>query len=370
LTTAYYLAQQGYEVTVFEELPEPGGMLISAIPEYRLPREIIKGEIDAILAYGITLKTNTRIGRDITIDQLQQEFDAIFMGVGAQKGRKLNIYGEDKYKGIIDSIDFLKEINFGNRTKPGDKVVVIGGGNSAIDAARVAVRVGAAEVSIAYRRTREEMPAFTEEVEAAEEEGIKIHYLVAPKRIIGNGDHVTGLECIRTELGKPDSSGRRRPHPVEGSEFIIPCDVIVPSISQEPDITDFKKGSPFNFTAWNTFEVDPNTLQTSIPGIFAGGDAVTGPASIIEAVAAGQRAAASIDKYFKGEKLGWRFKSVRPKQMVEEIELTDEEMETLKREKMPCLKAAERAKNFKEVELGFDEDTCVNESKRCLRCDL
>ena len=370
LTTAYYLSQQGYAVTVFEALSKPGGMLISAIPEYRLPRDIIKGEIDAILAHGIELKTDTQIGRDINIEDLKKEYDALFIGIGAQKGRKLNIYGEDKYKGIIDSIDFLKDVNFGNQTKPGDKIVVIGGGNSAIDAARVAVRAGASEVSIAYRRTREEMPAFAEEVEAAEEEGIKIHFLVAPKRIIGDGDRVTGLECIRTELGKPDTSGRRRPHPVEGSEFIIPCDTIIPSISQEPDISEFKQGNAFSFTPWNTFEVDPDTLQTNIPGIFAGGDAVTGPASIIEAVAAGQRAAASIDHFFRGEKLTWRFKSVRPKQMVKEIELTDEEMETLKRQKMPCLKAAERTNNFKEVELGYSEEECVDESKRCLRCDL
>jgi NADH-quinone oxidoreductase subunit F len=371
LTAAYYLIKMGYAVTVFEALPTAGGMMVSGIPEYRLPRDIIQAEIDAIAALGVEIKTNTRLGKDFTIDDLKQQgYEAIFLAVGAYKGRKLGVPGEDKYKGCIDSIEFLSKVNFGDKTKPGANVIVIGGGNSAIDAARAAFRLGSGEVTIAYRRTRTEMPAFAEEVEAAEEEGVKIDLLVAPTRIIGDGSGITGLECIRNKLGAPDTSGRRRPVPIEGSEFIIPCDLIIPAISQEPEIADILKDTDFNVTPWNTFEVNANTLETSIPGVFAGGDAVTGPATIIEAIAAGQRAAEAIHKYFNGEKLQWQFKSVRPKRLIDPIEVPDEEIEKLKRGKMPCMKVADRVDNFKEVESGYTELMCVDEAKRCLRCDL
>jgi NADH-quinone oxidoreductase subunit F len=372
LTTAYYLIQKGYAVTVFEALPVAGGMMVAGIPEYRLPRDIIQAEIDAIAAMGVEIKLNTRIGKDINIKDLQdQGYGAILLAVGAYKGRKLGIPGEDKYKGCIDSIEFLGKINMVEKVKPGDQVVVVGGGNSAVDAARVAIRLGAKEVTIVYRRTRVEMPAFEEEIEAAEEEGVKIHYLAAPIRIIGNEDNqITGMECIQNKLGDPDASGRRRPVPIEGSEFIIPCDVIIPAISQEPEITDLIEDTDLNVTPWNTFEVSPNTLEGNIPGIFAAGDAVTGPATIIEAIAAGQRSAAAIDKYFNGEKLEWQFKSVRPKRLVEQLEIPEKEIERLKREKMPCLKVAQRIKNFKEVETGYTEKMCIDEAKRCLRCDL
>ena len=371
LTTAYYLIRMGYAVTVFESLPVAGGMMVAGIPEYRLPRDIIQAEIDAIAALGVEIKTGTPIGKGTTIKDLKsQGYKAILLTVGAYEGRKLGVPGEDKYKGCIDSIEFLGNVNLGDKTKPGDKVVVIGGGNSAIDAARAAVRLGAKEVTIAYRRTRAEMPAFAEEVEAAEEEGVNIHFLVSPTRVIGDGDTVTGLECIKNKLGDPDTSGRRRPVPIESSEFIIPCDIIIPAVSQEPKISQLIKGMDFTITSWNTFEVNPNTLETNVPGIFAAGDAVTGPATIIEAIAAGQRAAAAIYKYFSGEKLEWQFKSVRPKRLIETLEVPDEEIERLKREKMPCLKVANRANNFKEVETGYSEQMCVDEAKRCLRCDL
>ena len=372
LTAAYYLIQKGYAVTVFESLPVAGGMMVSGIPEYRLPRHIIQAEIDAIAAMGVEIKLNTRIGKDISIKDLKEQgYGAVLLAVGAYKGRNLGIPGEEKYKGCIDSIEFLGKINLGEKVKPGDQVVVVGGGNSAVDAARVAIRLGAKEVTIAYRRTRAEMPAFEEEIEAAEEEGVKIHYLAAPIRIIGNEDNqITGMECIRNKLGNPDTTGRRRPVPIEGSEFIIPCDVIIPAISQEPEITDLIEDTDLSITPWSTFEVSPNTLEGNIPGIFAAGDAVTGPATIIEAIAAGQRAAAAIDKYFYGEKLEWRFKSVRPKRLVEHLDVPDEEIEGLKREKMPCIKVAKRVKNFDEVETGYTEKMCIDEAKRCLRCDL
>jgi NADH-quinone oxidoreductase subunit F len=370
LTAAHDLRHLGYAVTIIEALPEVGGMMVSGIPEYRLPREVIKAEVDAILRLGVEVKANTRIGEDISFADLQQQYDAVFIAIGAHKGRKLGIYGEDRLDGIIDSVTFLRHVNLGHKTKPGSRVVVIGGGNSAIDAVRAALRLGVSEVTIAYRRSRTEMPADPEEVEAAIEENVKIHLQVAPTRIIGDGQRVTGLECIRTELGSPDSSGRRRPVPIEGSEFIIPCDVIIPAISQEPEVNELIGNEDIKTTEWNTFEVHPDTLETNLPGVYSGGDAVTGPATLIEAIAAGQRAAASIDKHFRFEKLTWNFRPTRPKRLVEQVELSDEEMETLKREKMPCQPVAKRIKTFEEVELGLSEEMCVNEAKRCLRCDL
>ncbi len=371
LTAAYFLIKKGYEVKVFESMPKAGGMMVAGIPEYRLPRDIVQSEIDAIIALGVDVMTGIKLGKDITIDSLKKEgYDAILLAIGAFKGRKLMISGEDKYEGCCDSIKFLTKVNYGDRTKPGDNVVVIGGGNSAIDAARVAVRLGASKVIIAYRRTRKEMPAFEEEIKAAEEEGVIIEYLAAPIKLIGENGKLTGLECIRNKMGKSDSSGRRRPIPVEGSAFILKCDVVIPAISQEPDIEAIGNTDEFEITKWNTFKVDPNSLKTSMEGVFAAGDAVTGPSTIIEAIAAGQRVAAAIDLDFKGEKLKWNYRSVRPRRKVPELEIPDEEIEKLKRPKMPCLEASKRKKDFTEVESGYTEQMAVEDAKRCLRCDL
>ena len=370
LTAAHDLAKMGYATRVFEELPVPGGMMSVGIPDYRLPKNVVKSEIDAIIALGVELQTNVRVGRDISLAELREQYDAVFLGIGAHKGRKLKIPGEDEFEGFVDSVAFLRKVNLGDATKPGERVVVIGGGNSAIDAARTALRLGSAEVTIAYRRTREEMPAAAEEVNDALEEGVKIEYLVSPIQVLGEGSKVTGLEGIRNELGKPDSSGRRRPVPIEASEFVIPCDVIIPSISQDPDMNDLVEGTDFKITRWNTFNVAPDTFETSVPGVFAGGDAVTGAATLIEAVAAGQKAAASIDKYFAGEKLSPYFDHRRPKRLIEQVEVDDKDLENLKREKMRCLNVAWRIKNFEEVELGYTEEMARDEAKRCLRCDL
>ncbi len=371
LTAAYFLVQQGYKVTVFEALSIAGGMMVAGIPEYRLPRDIVRSEIEAIKALGVEIKTGVRVGKDITIDSLKESgYHAILLTIGAFKGKKLMISGEDRFTGCVDSIKFLTKVNFGERTKPGDSVVVIGGGNSAIDAARVAIRLGAGKVTIAYRRTRKEMPAFEEEIEAAEEEGVAIEYLTAPTGLVGEKGKLAGLECVRNKMGEPDSSGRRRPIPIEGSEFVIKCDVVIPAISQEPELDGVVDKGDFEITKWNTFSVESNTLETNIKGIFAAGDAVTGPSTIIEAIAAGQRAAAAIAKYFKGEQLEWDYRSVRPKRQIAELDIPDEEMEKLKRPKMPCQKASKRKKDFSEVETGYTEDMAVNDAKRCLRCDL
>jgi heterodisulfide reductase subunit A len=300
LTCSSDLANLGYEVTIFEKELVPGGMLWLGIPEFRLPRELIMADIDYIKALGVEIKLNTPIMSDLTLDDLfQQGYKAIFIAIGAYKGKKLGAPGEDEYEGFIDSIEFLKRVNLGDKSKPGSKVIVIGGGNSAIDASRVSLRLGCEEVYILYRRSRKEMPANESEIEEAEHEGVKIHYLAAPIRILGKDGKVSGMECTRMELGKLDASGRRRPIPIKGSEFTIECDLIIPAISQEPDLSFFPEKHGLEISKWNSFVVDEKTLATNRPGIFAGGDAVTGPATVIEAISAGHRAACSIDNYIK-----------------------------------------------------------------------
>lgn len=301
LTCAHDLARLGYEVTIFEKYPVAGGMLWVGIPEYRLPRDIIEIEIDRIKDLGVEIKTDTPVGRDLTLHDLSKRgYKAIFLAVGAHKGLKLRIPGEDDFEGFLDCVTFLRDVNLGKEVKIGEKVVVIGGGNAAIDSARVALRLGCKEVSILYRRSRKEMPANPWEIEEAEHEGVKIHYLASPTKILGKQGKVVAMECIRNELGKLDASGRRRPVPVKGSEFKIDCDLVIPAISQQPDLSFLSKDHGLEISRWNSFVVDDDTLATNLPGIFAGGDAVTGPATVIEAMAAGRKAATSIDEYLSG----------------------------------------------------------------------
>jgi NADPH-dependent glutamate synthase beta subunit-like oxidoreductase len=304
LTVAHDLALKGIQSTIFEAAPVPGGMLWLAIPEYRLPRDIIQTEVDYICDLGVELKLNTPITKEFTFDDLLSDgYKAVFLGIGAHRGLKLGVSGEDDYEGFLDCIVFLRRVNLGDTTKPGRKVVVIGGGNSAIDAARTALRLGSEEVHIVYRRTVKEMPANPWEIEGAEKEGVKIFYLAAPVQILGENGKVVGMKCIRMKLGKLDASGRRRPVPIEGSEFEIETDIIVPSISQEPDISFLHEGHGLSINKWNSFDIDSRTMQTNRPEVFAGGDSVTGPATVIEAIAAGHKAANSIEKFVKGEKV-------------------------------------------------------------------
>ncbi len=304
LTVAHDLALKGIQSTIFEEAPVPGGMLWLAIPEYRLPRDIIQTEVDYICDLGVELKLNTPITKDFTIDDLLSDgYRAVFLGIGAHQGLKLGVPGEEDYQGFLDCIVFLRRVNLGDKTKPGRQVIVIGGGNSAIDAARTALRLGSEEVHIVYRRTVKEMPASPWEIEEAEKEGVKISYLAAPVEILGENGKVVGMKCTRMKLGKLDASGRRRPVPIEGSEFEIEADVIVPSISQQPNISFLHEGHGLSINRWNSFDINSRTMQTNRPEIFAGGDAVTGPATVIEAIAAGHQAAISIEKLLTGETL-------------------------------------------------------------------
>jgi NADPH-dependent glutamate synthase beta subunit-like oxidoreductase len=367
LNAAYHLVKQGYGVTVFEALPDLGGMLITGIPPFRLPRDVIRYEVDRIKALGVKMQTNVTVGTDVSFtDLFQQGYGAIFIAVGAYTSLKLGIPGEDEFEGFVDCLSFLHRINRGDRRKPGRKVCIIGGGNAAIDSARTALRLGCENVTIVYRRSRTEMPANPAEIEEAEAEGVMIHYLASPVRILGENGRVTGMECIHNRLGEPDASGRRRPIHMEGTEFIVEADAIIPAISQRPDLSFLPEDHGFKITRWNTFDVDPRTLQTNITGIFAGGDAVTGPATVIEALAAGKKAAEMMDRYLRGLALEGGDETGR-----RVVELTAADLLTFEkkpRQRMPKLSLADRAGNFNEVELGFSEEAAVEEAKRCLRC--
>ncbi len=359
LLCAYDLRLKGYKVVVFESLPVLGGMLVVGIPSYRLPRDILKREIGILEKMGIEFRTNTTIGKDIPLSKLLDEFDAVYIGVGAHISRRLNIEGED-LPGVFGATEFLRRVNLGEKVEVGERVAVVGGGNAAIDAARTVLRLGSKEVTILYRRSRREMPANPEEIEEAEREGIKIEYLTLPKKAMGNG-RLERLECIRMRLGEPDESGRRRPIPIEGSEFTIPVDMLIPAISQNPELSGFED---LKLTKWRTIEADEITLQTSIPKVFSGGDCVTGPATYIEAMAAGRRAAESIDRFLKGEDL----KEGRELPKPSEIEVDTEGIPKRRRARPLFLSLEERKGNFKEVVLGLKEEDALKEAERCLNC--
>jgi NADPH-dependent glutamate synthase beta subunit-like oxidoreductase len=301
LTVAYELSRKGYGVTVYESLPEAGGMLRKCIPEFRLPKRFLEKEIQSIKDFGVEIKTGTSVGQDLNFNALWREgYKAVFVSVGAHKAQKLQVEGSD-LNGVIHALDFLWSINSGQSVEIGEKVVVIGGGNVAVDAARTALAArkalekGAKDVTILYRRSREEMPAIPWEVKEAECEGVKIEFLASPKKIVGQNGKVCAVECVRMELGEPDESGRKRAVPVDGSDFRREADMVILAIGEAPDVEFLPKEVELNDDG--TIWADPMTMETSMKGVFAGGDAVTGPATIIEAICAGKRAAASIDQY-------------------------------------------------------------------------
>ena len=361
LTAGYYLAKLGHEVMVFEALPVAGGMMRVGIPRYRLPGEVLDNEIKEIENVGVEIKVNSKVE---SLDELfKQGYSAIFVGVGAHLGMNMGIEGEATAC-VVDGTDLLREVNLGEKVDVGDKVVVIGGGNVAIDASRTALRLGAKEVSIVYRRTRAEMPASDEEIEEALREGVKILYLAAPVRAM-SVDGKLKVEFIQMELGKIDASGRRRPVPIEGSEFTEEYDLMIKAIGEQPEVPDRYM---LSVGRGGRIEVDADTLVTSREGVYAGGDVVTGPASVIEAIAAGRQAAISIDKYLGG---GGDIDEVLAPPEEEVADFNIEEVEGEKyRPPMNMLPLDERIKGFAQVELGFDEEKAIQEAKRCLRCDL
>ncbi len=372
LTVAYYLRLKGYQITVFEALEVLGGMLRVGIPDYRLPPDALDHEIGYLLRHGIAVQTGKRLGRDFSLTDLEQQgFDAVFLAIGAHLGLGTGIAGEDEFDGVINAVEFLREVNLGSRRRPGDTVVVVGGGNVAVDAARVARRLGSESVNIVYRRSREEMPAYAEEIADALAEGIQIHYLTAPARIVGKDGCVTGFECIRTELGPPDASGRRRPVPVKGSEYVIRCDAVLPAIGQRIDLNWAVDGSAPEATRRSTIRVHPHTMQTSIPYVFAAGDAVSGPASVIEAVAAGHKAVAAIERFVNGEDLDAYAAEMemRPPPGTDWADIPRNIGPEI-RAQSPHMEASERVSSFAEVDRSFTEADARREAQRCLNCGI
>ncbi|MEE9583495.1 MAG: FAD-dependent oxidoreductase [Dehalococcoidales bacterium] len=380
LACAYDLLRQGYPVTVFEAAPEAGGLLRYGIPEYRLPKEILDGEINYLEELGVEIKTNSPVKKLDDIFNHNGGYKAVFLGVGASKSPKLGIPGEDA-EGVIHALDFLKRVNSGEKVELGQRVAVIGGGNAAIDAASVAQRLvvgaaasggdeaaidaaavaqrlGAKEVSIIYRRSRDEMPAISSEIEEAEREGVNFNLLAAPVKILTENNRITGVQCIKMELGEPDDSGRRRPIPIEGSEFDIAVDSLIVAIGQSVDKSTLPQ--EIKYTDWDTVAIDPVTRQTNIAGVFAGGDVVSGPDNVIGVIADGKEAAISIERYLKGQDL----KKGRAA-LVKRVSANGKESE--ERIVMPKLEL-EKRDSFSEVELGFSQEIATTESSRCWNC--
>jgi glutamate synthase (NADPH/NADH) small chain len=304
ITAAYLLAHQGYKCTIYEALPVFGGMLSVGIPHYRLPRDIIGAELASLKSCGVEIKLGVTIGKDKTLNELREEgYGAVFIATGAHAGKRLGIEGENTVKGVLHGVDYLRRVLTGEDVKIGRKVVVVGGGNVAIDVARTALRTGSDQVFILYRRTKEEMPASKEEVRHLEEEGVRIEFLAAPVKIHADASgQMTGLECLRMGLGEPDDSGRRRPIMIEGSNFVIEADAVIPAISQTVQ-HDTDRGTDLQLESWGTYTVNSRTLQTSVPWIFAGGDDVLGPQTAAKAVYQGKVAAESMHRYMEGQDL-------------------------------------------------------------------
>ncbi len=367
LTAAYYLAMDGYSVTVYEKLPVLGGMLTVGIPSYRLPRNIIESEIQVIRDMGVQFKTGVEIGKDFTIAQLRDDgCKAFFVAIGAHECKRLGIEGES-LAGVYPGVEFLREVNLGNRIQLGERVAVIGGGNVAMDSVRTALRTGSKNPFIIYRRSIDEMPASRVEIEECEQEGIEIRCLTHPVRIIGDeAGKVAAVECIRMVLGEPDAGGRRKPVPVAGSNFILEVDTVIPAIGQESDWACLTDECACTLTGWGTMSVDPVTLQSKDPDIFSGGDAVTGPKTVVEAIQAGKEAAISIDRFIRGADL----REGREKGWTAVTDVPVDGYEKTTRLPMPHLDSAIRITNFNEVQLGYDPEASQKEAARCLACGI
>lgn len=399
LAAGYYLGQRGYPVTIFEALPVAGGMAAVGIPAYRLPKDVLQREIDIVKSAGVEIVCGVRVGKDITLKDLREKgYKAIFVAVGCHDSSSMGVEGEDAgYEGFIPGVKFLRDLNLGHKIEVKDRVAIVGGGNVAMDCARSAIRLGFREVHLIYRRSRAEMPANEEEIEDAEKEGVIFHFLTNPTKIIARDGRVVGLELIRMELGEPDASGRRRPVPISGSEYTMDVDVVIPAIGQTTDLSVLGSSGGVKSTRRGTIEVNQATLATSEEGVFAGGDCVTGPATLVEALAAGNRAAHVIDRYLRGESL-----EHSDQDNIEEIfdklgvYNRDEDVESATgRERAPlhhqpvCIldpqsdvgaiggrrrahqvarPVDERVRDFDEVELGFEPRTAVLEAERCIRC--
>ncbi len=367
LSAAYYLARLGVKSTIFEKSEVAGGMLALAIPKYRLPRDVLNYEIDIIKQLGVTIKTNSHVGTEESNFKklIESGFDAVLLAVGVQQGLKLRVEGEESI-GVSDCLSFLEEANLHENKILGTKSVVIGGGNAAIDAARTLVRLGSENVTLLYRRSRKEMPANKIEVKAAEAEGVIIEFLAAPKRIIAEEGKVKEIECVKMRLGNPDSSGRRRPIPIEGSEFTIPVDTVIAAIGQTLKTDFLNYDEKLNFTQRKMVRVDDVTMMTSIDKVYSAGDCTSGPTTVINAIASGKKAALSIFYDLYKNKITWPdYKD----NYIKKCEIIDIERAIKKlRIKMPALLVKDRIGCFKEVEKGYSEGMALEESLRCIKC--
>lgn len=375
LNAAYQLARKGYSVTIYEALPVAGGMLAVGIPSYRLPRDILQAEVALVESMGVEIRYNTRVGVDVSLEDLEKEgYKAIFIANGLHQSATMGCKGEDAgYTGFIPGVEYLRRINLGEKVDLGDRIAVIGGGNVAMDCARSAVRLGVKEVNLVYRRSRKEMPANKAEVDAAEEEGIKFHLLANPTCILEEGSCVSGMQCIKMRLGEPDESGRRRPEPVEGSEFILEVDTVIPAIGQVAEFCYLTPDCGLERTRWNTLVADPETMACGRPGVFAGGDVVLGARTVIEAIASANRAADAIDRYLRTGQSSVNEQHVMEGQ-IEKIGVYREDgvpemvggRERLEEEAAPV---DERICSFIEAELGFKNPSeVVGEAERCIKC--
>lgn len=368
LTAAQVLAKQGYEVTIYDKNPQGGGTLLTGIPKYRLPKDVLKWDVDAVCALGVELITNVEVGKDIQLSSIIESNDAVLLATGLPGAWTLGIEGEDA-EGVWNCLDLLKEMNFDNDPKIGKRVAVVGGGNVAMDGARTSLRLGAEKVHLIYRRGKTEMPARFEEIHESEEEGVIFELLTNPTRVVIENGKVAGLECVRMGLGEPDASGRRRPEPIEGSEYVMDVDTVVVAIGQKTDF-GFLTGTDIKLTEKGVIVYDKLTLQTSIPKVFTAGEVVTGAGAAIQAIASGHEAAESIDRLLRGIDL----KADRtPQYITRPYKYPEVNLERVepgrRRVHMALLPMEERLKGFPEVELGFTEDEAIREANRCLVCN-
>ena len=374
LSCAYNLALKGHQPTIFEKLPEPGGMAAVGIPDFRLPRQILAHEVELIKAAGVEIHYGAEVGKDITIADLRKDYEAVFIGVGAHDSMPMGVEGEDSgYRGFIPGVRYLLDISQGKDPYPeGKKVVVVGGGNVAIDCVRSSFRIGKEDVNLVYRRTIVEMPADPVEIHDAEEEKVKFHYLCNPTRIIAQDGKVVGVECIRMELGEPDKSGRRRPVPIAGSEFVIETDILIPAIGQKVNLSFLAEKDGIKLTKWNTIDADEGTFTTSQEGVFASGDCVTGPDVLVKATGTGKRAAEMIDLFLTGGKVevsvdeNFRtlFSTIKVYNKKEQLGIIG----GTKKAQLPMLDPEARKRIFDEVEAGYKINEASGEAERCLRC--
>jgi formate dehydrogenase major subunit len=367
ISCAYHLLRRGHDVTLFDAHEKPGGMLRYGIPSFRLPRDVIDREVNILERLGAKFKYSTALGRDVTLKELRDEYDAVFLGIGAQNATKMGVPGEE-LDGVASGIQFLEDASSERRTRVGRRVMVVGGGNTAIDAARTALRLGAKEVTLLYRRTRKEMPAWEVEVDEAEHEGCKLEVLAAPVTI-EKGEHGLKIACICMELGQPDASGRRRPVPQPGSEYVVEFDEVIAAIGQSVN-TQCLAESGVELNRWGTIIVNKTTMQTSLKNVFAGGDCVLGPDIAVRAVGMGQKAACSIDQLVHGREVVGereRFNSVMGS-LKDIPEAFYKHQPKLDRKPMPVIDDARRVSSFDEVESGYSEAAARAEAERCLQC--